>query len=63
MDANDEITISDAMIDAGFAELSRSGIVDDLGKEERLVVARIYRAMAQISREEARPPSVAPSTS
>ncbi len=55
MEVKTQVLISDAMKDAGFEELSRSGIVDDRGQEDRMVVARKYRAMVQISQEEAHP--------
>lgn len=50
MSANsNEIKISGEMIDVGFEILSKSGIVDDPGKADRMVVAQIYLAMHELS--------------
>lgn len=44
---DDEIEVTEEMIEAGFAVLKGSGIADEYSKADRYMVAAIFRAMFQ----------------
>lgn len=52
---NDEIEVTEQMMEAGWQVLLDSGITDARVEADKLVLAEIYRAMAAIARSQGDP--------